>query len=83
MDKYLISRLNVANSEFCENGVTRKIPHGDFEKLAGMGTGCPKKYVTLFIIYNFIKPKVIIAKIFSRHFVYQYKFYLPDFGKIL
>jgi hypothetical protein len=36
MDKYLISRLNVANSEFCENGVTRKIPHGDFEKLAGM-----------------------------------------------
>jgi hypothetical protein len=21
MDKYLISRLNVANSEFCENGV--------------------------------------------------------------
>jgi hypothetical protein len=36
MDKYLISRLNVVNSEFCENGVTRKIPHGDFEKLAGM-----------------------------------------------
>jgi hypothetical protein len=30
----LISRLNVANSEICENGVTRKIPHGDFEKLA-------------------------------------------------
>jgi hypothetical protein len=36
MDKYLISRLNVANSEFYENGVMRKIPHGDFEKLAGM-----------------------------------------------
>jgi hypothetical protein len=36
MYKYLISRLNVANSEFCENGVTRKIPHGDFENLAGM-----------------------------------------------
>jgi hypothetical protein len=36
MDKYLISRLNVVNSEFCENGVTCKIPHGDFEKLAGM-----------------------------------------------
>jgi hypothetical protein len=36
MDKYQISRLNVTNSEFCENGVTRKIPHGDFEKLAGM-----------------------------------------------
>jgi hypothetical protein len=36
MDKYLISRLNVANSEFCENGVTCKIPHEDFEKLAGM-----------------------------------------------
>jgi hypothetical protein len=32
----LISRLNVANSEICENGVTRKIPHEDFEKLAGM-----------------------------------------------
>jgi hypothetical protein len=31
-----ISRLNVANSEICENGITRKIPHGDFEKLAGM-----------------------------------------------
>ena len=35
MDNYLISRLNVVNSEFCENGVTRKIPHEDFEKLAG------------------------------------------------
>jgi hypothetical protein len=32
----LTSRLNVANSEICENGVTRKISYGDFEKLAGM-----------------------------------------------
>jgi hypothetical protein len=39
MDKYLISRLNVVNSEFCEIIVTRKIPHGDFEKLAGMTDG--------------------------------------------
>ena len=40
MDKYLISRVNVANLEYCENGVTRKIPHGDFEKLAGMDHMC-------------------------------------------
>jgi hypothetical protein len=36
-NKYLTSRLNVANSKFDENGVNmRKIHHGDFEKLAGM-----------------------------------------------
>jgi hypothetical protein len=33
---YLISRQNVANFEFCQNVVTHKIPHGDFEKLACM-----------------------------------------------
>jgi hypothetical protein len=45
-------------------------------------TGCPKTYVTLLIIYNFIKPKAI-AKIFCQHIVHQHKFYLTKFGKIL
>jgi hypothetical protein len=29
----IISRLSVANSEICEKDVTRKIPHGGFEKV--------------------------------------------------
>jgi hypothetical protein len=45
-------------------------------------TGCPKTYVTLLIIYNFLKAKAI-AKIFCQHLVYTYKFYLTKFGKIL
>jgi hypothetical protein len=52
----LISRLNVANSEICENGVTPKIPHGDFEKLAGMPN------VHLFGAINFRMAPLIYLK---------------------
>jgi hypothetical protein len=34
----LISQQNVVNSGICEYDIKRKIPYGDFEKLAGMRT---------------------------------------------
>jgi hypothetical protein len=55
MDRYLISRLNVANSEFCKNGIMRKIPHGDFEKLAGMN-------------YDFLLPFLLILQVYINRY---------------
>jgi hypothetical protein len=46
------------------------------------GTGCPKTYITLLIVNNFLKAKVI-AKIFWQHLVDKYKFYLTKFCKIV